>query len=142
MNYIEQKPEWELYSKCFPEINKGEENGVAGDKAVWWTCHCLKSKNDIGFYTLYNFTIQSKNQSKNQTVLFNFAVYEQFRGQGYGSIMLKHIINSLKNTTVYLFVKKDNKIAYNLYTKTGFLRSNDYVPPDEFITMSLNRYII
>lgn len=132
MNFIQQKPSWECYHMCFPEINKGEENGIAHNKAIWWTGRCLNSGEDIGFYTLYQF-------AKQKTILYNFAVYDKFRGHGYGGIMLKHIINSLCDCKkFYLFVNKENGVACNLYKKHGFIESTDFVPPNGFITMVLN----
>jgi len=147
MIFTHQQPSWELYHQCFPKINKGEENGSAGNNAIWTMCSITnknenenenenknenKNENDIGFYTMYKFT-------KNKYVLFNFAIYEHYRGHGYSHLILDYIINTYveKNNDIYLFVETSNKIAYNLYIKHGFKVVKDFVAPTGSITMKL-----
>lgn len=66
--------------------------------------------------------------------LYGIEVAEQQRGKGIGSILIKELLENLKNKhieQVFLKVAKNNTIALNLYAKCGFVKyteqENDYL---------------
>jgi GNAT superfamily N-acetyltransferase len=64
------------------------------------------------------FTIEIKNDV---IKLVGFYVNEKYRGLGYGSLILKDIIKDIEEyNEVFLMIKKDNILPYNMYIKTGF----------------------
>lgn len=63
--------------------------------------------------------------------LFDFAVVEQFRGNGYGTKILNSIAQMLKGNNLRLAVKTDNDIAISIYEKFGF----DFVKKVRFIRL-------
>ena len=55
--------------------------------------------------------------------LNNIAIHENFRGKGYGKLLLQFLIECgkvFKSERIFLEVKEDNLIAQNLYKKYGF----------------------
>ena len=58
-------------------------------------------------------------------VWLGIMVSDEERGNGYGGIIMENLIESSCNYSVYLTVDKENKIAYNLYKKCGFLLESE-----------------
>ena len=60
--------------------------------------------------------------SLNRNYLYNFNIYEKFRGNGYSKYLLHHALDiNFKNyNNLQLHVDKSNKIALNSYLKNGF----------------------
>ena len=55
----------------------------------------------------------------------NIATYTQYQGKGYGSYMIKHIIQKCKNKCKVLLVGTgDNDKALSFYTANGFTHSH------------------
>lgn len=55
--------------------------------------------------------------------IVSFAILKEFRGNGYGKLLLQSCINNLKNNKykkVILRVQTSNEIAQKLYTSVGF----------------------
>jgi ribosomal protein S18 acetylase RimI-like enzyme len=116
------------YIKIFPHLNTIElANGIAGNNAKWYILQL--NKKNIGVYTIYNI--------KNDIILYNFGIQNEYRNMGYGKYMIKHIINEYKNKDIYLFVNRSNDIAMKLYKSNGFKFSKRYVPPVNEICMKL-----
>jgi len=60
--------------------------------------------------------------------IYNVYVREEYRGKGYGEILLNQTYDILKKKgikRVLLKVGKKNKIAINLYKKHGFLKKSE-----------------
>ena len=55
-----------------------------------------------------------------ETTLINFYVDEKYRGNGYGRILLEHVIDNMKNDYCVLSVYKENKKSVDFYYKFGF----------------------
>ena len=64
----------------------------------------------------------------NRNYLYNFNIYENYRGNGYSKNLLNHAkdINFKNYTNLQLHVDKSNKIALNLYLKNGFKKKSAY----------------
>ncbi len=61
--------------------------------------------------------------------LFDLAVASQYRGQGYGRLLVEQLLNYGKAQnchTAYLQVVQDNNIARNLYQNIGFVEQYQY----------------
>jgi RimJ/RimL family protein N-acetyltransferase len=58
--------------------------------------------------------------------LWSFGIYGPHRGKGYGKQMLKEAINLAGDNVMMLYVEHDNKIAINLYKKSGFEIVGDF----------------
>lgn len=50
--------------------------------------------------------------------LYDFSVYEEYRGQGYGNAIMEYLMNAYNITQVCVLT--DNYVAINLYKKFGF----------------------
>ena len=114
----------EKYTLIFPSHhgNKSHNN------SKWY--RLINSSEEFGFFTLYSY-------SSSVVVLYNFGIYEKYRGKGYGKIMLKECLNMNKNKKIVLFVSEENKTAYKLYNSAGFKPSRDFKPPKDEICMVL-----
>lgn len=55
-----------------------------------------------------------------ETTLINFYVDETYRGNGYGRLLLDHVINGMKNKYCVLSVYKENEKSLKFYYKYGF----------------------
>lgn len=55
-----------------------------------------------------------------ETTLINFFVYKQYRGKGYGRMLLDHVIENMKTDYCVLSVYKENKKSVDFYYKYGF----------------------
>jgi len=56
--------------------------------------------------------------------LSHILINEEYRGKGYGNILMKKSIDYCKSigiSNIFLYVKKDNHVALNLYKKHGFV---------------------
>ncbi|MCS4522610.1 GNAT family N-acetyltransferase [Clostridium botulinum] len=56
--------------------------------------------------------------------IVNFGILSNFRKEGYGKVLLNHILNKLKIKgfkKVMIRVSSENEIALNLYKSLGFL---------------------
>lgn len=60
--------------------------------------------------------------NKRYIEIYDFKIFEKFRGQGYSKILLTMLINYLSKIVklVELHVKEDNEIAVKLYESFGF----------------------
>lgn len=67
---------------------------------------------------------------KANAFLYSFEVRKQYRGKGYGSQILKYMIN--KYDVSVLYVDKDNRAA-DLYKRYGFKQTGKF--DDQFIIM-------
>ncbi len=78
--------------------------------------------------------------------LANFAIDSRYRRQNVGSILLKHVIEDIRNKNIgniYLEVRASNVAARKLYAKHGFVedgvRKNYYLKEkDDAVLMSLS----
>lgn len=76
----------------------------------------------------------------------NIAVRDQYRGRGYGSLLLGNVLDEARRkhaTTAFLEVRSGNSAAQSLYQKCGFKaiakRANYYTdPPEDAVVMSLD----
>jgi ribosomal protein S18 acetylase RimI-like enzyme len=102
----------------------------------------FKLKTDIHkFYDYYDngvhvgrFLIESI--TDDYYTLWKVKIFEEFRGKGYGKKMLDEILSTFKKD-FYLYVRKDNIIAINLYLKFGFDENNDKIKK----SVKVNRYL-
>lgn len=74
----------------------------------------------------------------NCVCLWSIKIYEEYRKQGFGKLMLKetleYITTKLHNTKkIELFVHKNNTIAITLYEKLGFKISEEYSDTDTYL---------
>ncbi len=81
--------------------------------------------------------------------LNNIAIHENYRGKGYGKLLLQFLIECgkvFKSEKIFLEVKEDNLIAQKLYKKYGFkeiyIRKNYYSDNKDAIVMERNLYEI
>ncbi len=81
--------------------------------------------------------------------LNNIAIHENYRGKGYGKLLLQFLIECgkvFKSEKIFLEVKEDNLIAQKLYKKHGFkeiyIRKNYYSDNKDAIVMERNLYEI
>jgi ribosomal protein S18 acetylase RimI-like enzyme len=125
----------DIYVQISPDVPLSLSNGVFGEKAEWYGFRCASEHTNcdiepyIGFYTIGHLS--------NNIFLYNFGVDPKFQHNGYGTIMIKNIIEKYKDKTIVLFVKIVNKKAINLYRKHGFLyEDNMYKPPEGEICMA------
>jgi len=71
-----------------------------------------------------NFVEPKESMSENDKVVMMFSIGEQFKGKGYGKILLEKVIETEKDKgtkTLRLAVLTDNEIAINLYKECGFV---------------------
>ncbi|HWQ20004.1 MAG TPA: GNAT family N-acetyltransferase [Methanotrichaceae archaeon] len=57
------------------------------------------------------------------SVICSFVVREDFRGKGAGKMIMKHVVKEMRLNSIsslYLYVKKENLKAINLYEDCGF----------------------
>jgi len=77
-------------------------------------------------------------------VIMTIGVLAQYRSEGVGSLMMRHILNVAAHDdrirSIYLHVKVDNQLAIQFYQRFGFavkeLKKNYYVrmePPDAYV---------
>ena len=55
-----------------------------------------------------------------ETTLINFYIDESYRGSGYGTVLLKHVIKHMKSNYCVLSVYEENRSAVRFYKKFGF----------------------
>lgn len=86
----------------------------------------------IGFTVLYRVL--------DEITLMNIAVHPDFRGHGYGKLLLENVIayasdfNGEQQWRIYLEVRESNDSAIGLYKSLGFSESGrrkDYYPPKQ-----------
>lgn len=53
--------------------------------------------------------------------LYGIVVAEELRGNGYGEILVRELLNKIGDKFVYLLVDSNNKRAISLYDKIGFM---------------------
>lgn len=81
----------------------------------------------IGFAQLYPL-FSSINMNR-RWLLNDLFVYEEYRGIGVSKILVdcaKNLCRQYPNCELFLETQKDNKIANNLYNKTGFNLNTEY----------------
>ena len=60
------------------------------------------------------------NEDSDGVGIWNLCIKEEYRGQGYGKLMMLEILMRFGHKPLYLFVYKDNEVALNLYESVGF----------------------
>ena len=55
-----------------------------------------------------------------ETTLINFYIDDNYRGNGYGRMLLEYVINNMKNDYCVLSVYKENRKSLDFYYKFGF----------------------
>lgn len=58
--------------------------------------------------------------NQGEITLINFYVKENYRNSGYGSFLLKYVINKIKESYCVLAVYEENKNSIDFYYKFGF----------------------
>lgn len=56
----------------------------------------------------------------NSDHLHTFEIEPEYRGRGYGSMLLDHTLQESRARYQYLMVSKDNRVAVAMYLKRGF----------------------
>jgi ribosomal protein S18 acetylase RimI-like enzyme len=123
----------ELYATLFPELISSITpdydliNGCFGQQAIWYGLR--QDDTVIAFCTI--------GVMDGDVFLYNVGVNPLYQGQGFGSLLINSIIEKYGHSDIYLFVKKNNRVAINLYRKFNFeYMDHAYVPPDgEFCFM-------
>jgi ribosomal protein S18 acetylase RimI-like enzyme len=116
----------QLYLSIYPEMIKNSLpdydriQGIFGDQAQWYG---LRHEGLIvAFCTI--------GMLGDKVFLYNVGVCPVHRRQQFGTHLIRLIINLHQNCDLYLFVKKDNRIAIKLYRKFHFEYSdNEFLPP-------------
>lgn len=62
----------------------------------------------------------------------SFYVDKDYRGKGYGTIMLDLIDATHFKRDVWLLIRKDNEIAKKMYEKIGFVYEEDYEEDEKY----------
>jgi ribosomal protein S18 acetylase RimI-like enzyme len=94
------------------------------DKHLIFKIHDSDSRTDIGLIQI--LTVDSSAELRIKIIPSNL------RGKGFGSQTLQKLIEKAGSeglSSIYLFVRRDNLIAINLYRKYGF----DFVPNSDFM---------
>lgn len=131
------------------EINDEKMNNLFGDKAKWIILvendYNLSRTDSISSHIIGFMTYGEIRNLRSHNILYNVSINSTFRGKGYGKVLLTtyfNVVNEhlLKNSHTlriphYLFVRKDNEIAQNLYHKFGFQINHDFVPLENEICM-------
>jgi ribosomal protein S18 acetylase RimI-like enzyme len=113
----------------FPEIREQAQtrpvteiiNGSFGSLAKWYG-----NLDPSGLYKSF-CTI---GQTNGACFLYNFAVTPKYRRQGQGTRFLNWIVENFnKDLDLYLFVRKDNRVAISLYRKFHFEYIGDAYKP-------------
>jgi ribosomal protein S18 acetylase RimI-like enzyme len=84
----------------------------------------LDSHDDIGLVQIIIFNLTAELRIK--------IISSNLRGKGFGSQALEQLIEKVRSMellSVYLFVRRDNQTAINLYRKYGF----EFVPDSDFM---------
>jgi ribosomal protein S18 acetylase RimI-like enzyme len=118
---------FDLYKNIFQEVvadwseYNDSINGIFGNEAQWFG---LKQNDQIIAFCTIGLI-------NDVVFLYNVGVDPLYRRKGHGFSLIKNIINKFGNKDIYLFVKKNNRQAIQLYRKFNFeYIDNAYVPPD------------
>jgi ribosomal protein S18 acetylase RimI-like enzyme len=123
----------DLYKDIFPEVLAScpddlgdpnhlieQMNGLYENKAIWYGI--INNNQIVGFCTV--------GLNGNHVHLYNVGIREEYRSKGYGTALMRSIIESYGSKNIFLFVRKNNRAAIKLYRKFGFeYVDNAYVPP-------------
>ena len=123
----------DVYKLVFPEIFLDQENssielmnGIAGNDSEWFGIYDKGSV--VAFCTIAR--IQS------YVILYNVGVLYEYRNKGYGSELIRYIIDNNDFDNISLFVKKSNHRAIKLYRKYNFEYTDEiFQPPFGYICM-------
>src|SRR6185312_4360844 len=105
-----------LYLNIYPEMIKNGSpdynsiNGIFGNQARWYGLK--QNEKLLAFCTIGILD--------DKVFLYNVGVDPNSRGRGFGSILLDCIIKKYGDKDIFLFVKKENRIAIKLYRKFNF----------------------
>jgi ribosomal-protein-alanine N-acetyltransferase len=83
---------------------------------VGYTCTVLENHEDIIGYCVMS-------TAAGESHILNVSVSKEYQGQGYGSVLVKHMIDTAckqKSEMVLLEVRPSNRSALHLYHKLGF----------------------
>jgi ribosomal protein S18 acetylase RimI-like enzyme len=115
------------YLEVFPEVSVARMNGVFGRKAIWY--RLTMSKQMVGFCTVGLI-------GETQAFIYNVGILPQYRHQGYGTQMVRLLIDLLRTRDLYLFVRTINHYAIQLYRSCQFeVTTKDFVPPEGHVCM-------
>lgn len=109
----------------------------------------IRYTNDWGSYQHENLIIMGNDYeviangqleiNENTTVMNNIQVKEKYMNQGFGTQIIKSLIeifnNEVKDKPLWLLTHKENLIANNIYKKNGFEESDSYISDYRFIWM-------
>uniref|UniRef100_A0A6C0JXB4 N-acetyltransferase domain-containing protein n=1 Tax=viral metagenome TaxID=1070528 RepID=A0A6C0JXB4_9ZZZZ len=74
------------------------------------------------------FIIANKSESKfGEYEIAYLGISSEFRGRGYGKILLRLMMNELKGHCVWLNALVNNDIACKLYKEAGFIEMDRYI---------------
>jgi ribosomal protein S18 acetylase RimI-like enzyme len=65
-------------------------------------------------------------EGKDKISIWNFFIHEEHRNKKYGYKAIQEVIKLYPNKTFWLYVVKENIIAFNLYKKLGFTIEKEY----------------
>ena len=80
------------------------------------------------FYVLYNngtvvgcILVRTKlsKACKKESWIYDVFILPDYRGKGYSKVMMQMAFEKCKYPTMYLYVRKDNHVAINLYKRIG-----------------------
>lgn len=98
----------------------------------------IKFKGQISGFILARLITKQTEKSFNSAEIFNIAVEKKQRKKGFGSLMLKNLIDICRTndiSEIWLEVRKSNRSAHCFYSKYGFEviaeRKNYYTNPSE-----------
>lgn len=106
-----------LYKQIFihSEMNNDDivnmANGFYKERAQWFALY--SNHQLVGFCTVTVINPFS-------AFIYNVGIIEKERRKGYASKLLRSIIDIFGSINIYLFVKKDNRPAIQLYRKFNF----------------------
>lgn len=127
-------------------------NNLGIDFDDFWNINTLKSELENINSSYFTLTLNNELigfggfwQSVDDIHITNIVIKKAYRNQGFGSLLLEHILFVAKSTdkfSITLEVNENNEIAKKLYLKYGFkilgVRKKYYNNKDNAIIMTLN----
>ena len=84
---------------------------------------------DCWYLFIHNNVIKGQFNITNTGYIFDLSIYEEYRDQGLGTIMLKELVEKFgSHLPLNLYVLTDNKRARRVYEKSGFV----YIKDDKY----------